>query len=454
MPTRGEILKQKFANSLGLPFAEVLPPELIEDYLSTEGIKYYNSLYNPVVTLWAFLSQVIDTDKSLRNAVSRMIAWLSDAGESVPSPDNGAYCKARQRLPESLPIQLVEKTSQSLEEQASPEDLWCKRHVRLCDGSSVLMSDTPANQEAYPQHSNQKEGCGFPIAKIVVMFSLVTGAVMSLLIDSFNTSEMVMARELYRTLKAKEVALADQAYGTYVDLVLVLSMQADAVFRRHHKRHSDFRRGRKLGKNDHIVTWSKPKRCPKHMSQEEFQELPDTVKVREVRFWVEQPGFRTQEIILVTTLLDPNQFPKAKLAELYLLRWQVEVDLKHLKTTLGMEKLLGKTPAMVRKEIGVHCLAYNLIRTLMWKAAESTKVLPLRISFQGARQHFHNHLSLLAIASQTQATRLYRTMLRIIAHELLPWRPYRAEPRVKKQRPKPYPRMQEPRDILKAKLVA
>ena len=453
MPSQGEILKDKFSNSLGLPFSEVLPSEVIEEYLTNEGITFYNSLYNPVVTLWAFLSQVIDTDKCLRNAVSRVLTWLSASGAPIPSSDTGAYCKARQRLPESLPHHLVEKTSQTLEERANPEQLWCRRHVVICDGSSVLMSDTEANQSFYPQHSNQKEGCGFPIAKIVVMFSLVTGAVMNLLIEPFNTSEMVMARQLYRTLKAGTVVLADQAYGTYVDLVLVLSMQADAVFRRHHKRSSDFRRGQKLGKHDHIVTWSKPKKCPKHMSQEEFQALPDTVQVREIRFWVEKPGYRTKEITVVTTLLDSKEFPKQAIADLYGLRWQVEIDLKHLKTTLGMEKLLAQTPSMVRKEIGVHCLAYNLLRTLMWEAAESSDVGPLRLSLQGTRQHLRNHLCSLAMASVAQCKKLYQGMLKIITHEVLPWRPYRVEPRVKKQRPKAYPRMQQPRKVLKDKLV-
>lgn len=454
MPTSGTILKDKFAKSLGLPFSEVLSSELIEVYLAREGIKYYNSLYNPIVTLWAFLSQVIDTDKSLRNAVSRVLAWLSSSGAPIPSADTGAYCKARQRLPEALPHHLVETTGQSLEARLSLDNLWCGRHVFLCDGSSVLMSDTDANQNCYPQHSNQKEGCGFPIAKIVVMFSLATGAVMSLLIEPFNTSELVMARQLYRELKAGTVALADQAYGTYVDLVLLLSQQADAVFRRHHKRHSDFRKGEKLGKHDHIVTWSKPRRCPNHMSQEEFDALPDKVRVREIRFWVKKPGYRTQELTVVTTLLDPKAFPKQAIADLYGLRWQVEIDLKHVKTTLGMEKLLGQTPSMVRKEIGVHCLAYNLLRTLMWNGAQSYGVPALRLSLQGTRQHLRNHLTSLAMVSLTQGKKLYQALLKIITHELLPWRPYRVEPRVKKQRPKAYPRMQQPREVLKAKLVA
>jgi hypothetical protein len=181
------------------------------------------------VTLWAFLSQVIDTDKSLRNAVSRIIDWLSQAEQPVPSPDNGAYCKARQRLPECLPVQLMSQTAESLEEKVTPEQLWCGRHVRIYDGSSVLMSDTKANQQAYPQHSIQKAGCGFPIAKIVVMFSLGTGALMSLLIESLNISELVMLRLLYQILKVGEVVLVDQAYGTYVDLVLVKDRQADVV---------------------------------------------------------------------------------------------------------------------------------------------------------------------------------------------------------------------------------
>ena len=230
------------------------------------------------------------------------------------------------------------------------------------------MPDTKVNQTAYPQHSNQAPGCGFPIAKILVMFSLATGAAMGVLIDALNTSDVTLARRLYSTLRPGDVALADRAFGTYVDLVLVQSQQADVVFRRHQSRKSDFRRGKKLGIADHIVTWNKPLRRPKAMSAEEFAHLPDCVKVREVHFPIRQQGFRTKEIIVVTTLLDAKTYTKAQLAKLYQLRWEVEVDLRHVKTTLGMDELRGKTPQMVRKEIYVHLIAYNLLRTLMWEA--------------------------------------------------------------------------------------
>ncbi|NET40315.1 MAG: IS4 family transposase, partial [Cyanothece sp. SIO1E1] len=374
--------------------------------------------------------------------------------QEVPSSDTGAYSKARGRLPESVLKGLLSKTSQNLDVQAEDEQLWCGRRVRICDGSSVLMSDTPANQDAYPQHSNQKTGCGFPIAKIVVMFSLTTGALMSGLIEAFNVSELVMARQLYRTLSPGDVALADQAFGTYVDLVLVQSVGADAVFRKHHQRKSDFRRGKKLGNGDHVVTWHKPQRRPRHMSAQEFEALPASVQVREVRLLVHQPGFRTKAITVVTTLLDPKGYPRPQLAELYRLRWYAEINLKHVKTTLGMEKVGAKTPAMVRKEIWMHLMAYNLLRTLMWQAAQSAQVAPLSISLQGTRQLLLNSLADLATATPRKLKRLYRNLLAMITHKLVPHRPNRVEPRAKKQRPKAYPRMQQPRSVLKANLAA
>lgn len=454
MPNRVEILKQKFANSVGLPNRSLLPESTIIEALEAEKVKYRNRLFNPIVTLWAFLSQVLDTDKSLQNAVSRVIAWLAEAGEPIPSTDTGGYSKARIRLPEGLLNRLLAKTAQKLSDQAEPQDLWCGRHVRICDGSSVLMSDTKENQAVYPQHSNQSAGCGFPIAKMVVMFSLATGAVMDVLIAAFKTSEVVLARQLYHHLLPGDVLLADRAFGTYVDLVLVQSQQADAVFRKHQSRKSDFRRGKKLGIGDHIVTWSKPKLRPNGMSADEFAALPDQVQVREVHLLIRQQGFRPKEIILVTTLLDPKVYTKAKLAQLYQFRWQVEVDLRHVKTTLGMEMLRGKTPSMVRKEIYVHLLAYNLLRTLMWEAGKTVGVSPLRVSLQGTRQHLGNFISKLADAGVNKRKRLYRTLLQVIAHKLVPHRPGRVEPRVKKLRPKAYGWMQQPRAVLKRKLAA
>jgi len=453
MPNRVEILKQKFANSVGLPFQDLLPESTIIEALEAEKVKYRNRLFNPIVTIWVFLSQVLDTDKSLQNAVSRVIAALAEAGELIPSTDTGGYSKARIRLQEGLLKRLLEKTATELENQPNFQQLWCGKHVRISDGSSVLMSDTPENQAVYPQHSNQAPGCGFPIAKIVVMFSLVTGAAMQVLIATFKTSEVVLVRQLYKTLTPGEVVLADRAFGTYVDLVLVQSQQADAVFRKHQSRKSDFRRGKKLGIGDHIVTWHKPKCCPNGMTAKEFAALPDSVEVREVHLLIRHKGYRTQEIILVTTLVDSQIYTKVKLAQLYQLRWQAEVDLRHVKTTLGMEMLRGKTPPMVRKEIYAHLMAYNLLRVLMWQAAHNAGVSPLRISLQGTRQHLENFLPKLADAAPKQRQRLYKSLLSVVSHKLVPHRPGRFEPRVKKLRPKAYGWMQQPRVVLKRKLA-
>ena len=184
--------------------------------------------------------------------------------------------------------------------------------------------------------------------------------------------------------------MADSAYGTYVDLALIRSNGADAVFRKHHARHCDFRRGKKLGIGDHIVQWQRPLGCPQALPQEEFAALPESLEVREVHLLIQQPGFRTKEIILVTTLIDPKRYSKTKLAELYQLRWHAtEVNLRHLKTTLKMEMLAAKTPEMVQKEIWMHLLAYNLLRTLMWQAAQHAQIQPLRLSLQTTRQQFN-----------------------------------------------------------------
>jgi hypothetical protein len=226
-------------------------------------------------------------------------------------------------------------------------------------------------------------------------------------------------------------------------------------FALHHARQCDFRRGKKLGIGDHLVQWQRPQQCPQSMRKADFEALPASIEVREVHVLIQQPGFRPQEIVLVTTLVDPKRYPKAKLAELYQLRWQAtEVNLKHLKTTLKMEMIHAKTPEMVQKEIWMHLLAYNLLRTLMWQSAQHAQVSPLRLSLQGTRQQFNQFRPNLAQASDLDRHRLYTALLNVIPDQFVPLRPHRVEPRVVKRRPKPFPRMQQPRSVLKAKLAA
>ena len=456
MPNRAEILKQKLVNSMGLPWQELLPASAIEKVLADEQVSYRQCVYTPIVTLWMFLSQVLDADKSLQNAVNRAIAWLTLAGRAVPSSDTGAYSKARKRLPERVVKRLLQQSAEGIEAEVEREQLWCGRPVKVYDGTSILMSDTNANQQAYPQHSNQAEGCGFPIAQLVVMFSLTTGAILDAMLATFSTSELTLARQLYQQLHAQDVVLADSAFGTYADLALVQATGADGVFRKQHARKTDFRRGKKLGIGDHIVTWFRPAKSASALAELDFARLPATLLVREVHLLLYRKGFRSKQIILVTTLLDPQQYSKQKLANLYDRRWQAaEVNLKHLKTTLNMEMLAAQTPAMVRKEIWVHMMAYNLLRTLMWQAHPTVAdgKTP-QLSLQGTRQVFNQFIPLLATANQQSHHSLDRQLLALVTQQVVPLRPGRIEPRVRKRRPKPFPLMKQPRPILKRKIAA
>lgn len=372
----------------------------------------------------------------------------------MPSLNTGGYAKARKRLPESVMQALFERTGAALSQSDSARERhWLGRPVKVIDGSNVLMADTPANQQAYPQHKNQKAGCGFPIAKLLVVFSLSSAAAIAVHIADYKTSEIVLARAWYQTLCVGDVVLADRAYGNYLDLILVGQQQADAVFRMNQSRHRDFRKGKRLGHADHIVIWQRPKQRPLAMDLATFQALPKHIQVREVRFCLPRQGQRTQVVVLVTTLLDAKAYPKAKLAELYELRWQAEVNLDHIKTTLGMETLKAQSPEMVRKELYAHLIAYNLLRYLMAQAATEYSVQPLRLSLQGTRQSFNHYRPLMAMLP-TKGIMWQRQLLKMVARDVVPERPGRHEPRVKKQRPKSFPRMMKPRDTLKRKLGA
>jgi hypothetical protein len=443
---RVQILKEKFSQSLGLPFKELLPSSVIRQALKELKIKYKERLFDPIVTLWACLSQVLDPDKSCHNAVSKIIAYLIGEGVEIPSTDTSAYCQARARLPEKLLEKLLSQAAQNLSEKVTTEHLWYGRNVLVIDGSTVSMPDTGENQKAYPQSKTQKPGCGFPIAKIGVIFSLVTGAAVALVIDVLNTHDIKLARQLYQFLKPLDLLIGDRAFCAYADIVAIKNLDCDAVFRKHQSRTTSMRKGKIVGDCDKLVTWYKPKICPKGLSKDEFDALPQTITVREIYYYIVIPGFRTKRVSLITTLLDATTYSPLEIVELYGKRWDVEINLRHLKTTLGMDVLRCKTPSMVRKEIYVYLLAYNLLRSLMWSAGTTYGIPPLRLSLQGTRHHLNNFMTqLLAATSTTQRHRIYRTFLKVIVHKAVPTRPGRSEARVRKRRPKAYPLMTKPR---------
>ena len=452
MTLRVQILKDKFNQSLGLPFKELLPESVIVQALGELKIKYKRRLFDPFVTLWAFLSQVLDTDKSCHNAVSKIIAYLAGEEVEIPSTDTSGYCQARARLPEKLLEQLFGKAAQTLEEKVTTEHLWCGRNVKVIDGSTVSMPDTVENQKAYPQPKTQQAGCGFPIAKIGVIFSLVTGAAVALVIDVMNTHDIKLARQLYQFLKPLDILIGDRAFCAYADIVAIKNLDCDVVFRKHQSRTTSMRKGKIVGDCDKLVTWYKPKVCPKGLSLDEFEALPQTITVREISYYIIIPGFRTGRVSLITTLLDTTIYSTLEIVRLYGQRWDVELDLRHLKTTLGMDVLRCKTPSMVRKEIYVYLLAYNLLRSLMWSAGTTYGTPPLRLSLQGTRHHLNNFIPEFLAASSKKRYQLSRTLLKVIAHKAVPDRPARSEARVKKRRPKAYPLMTKPRHELRKQL--
>lgn len=448
------ILRNKLANSIGLPFVQLLPESFLEKILTEEKVSYRKRCFCPIITLWAWLSQVLDPDKSCKNALSRVMAHLVADNQAPPSTSTSAYCQARGRLSENLPPRLVRLTGSDLQRNQPSDWLWYNRDVFVVDGSSLLMADTEENQEVYRQHKSQKEGCGFPIARIVAVFSLFTGAVLDAAISGFNTGEINLFRRLYPNLRAGSVALGDRMFGTYADICLLSKRLVDSVFRLHGSRPADFRKGKRISRWDHIVMWTKPKQRPVGISKSVFDTLPQQLLLREVRFHIQVKGFRTEDVTLVTTLLDHNLYPLSALAELYGLRWQVELDIRHLKTTMGMEHLLSKTPQMVKKEFYIHLLAYNLIRQLQCEAGREYGILPITLSFKATIQHLSNFLFLLAMTTAQQRRQIYQQLITLIAHEKLMIRPNRIEPRVVKRRPKNYQRMNGSRKQLKQKCLS
>lgn len=445
LPNPAQILKHKFTQSIGLPFQEILPASVIDEAVKELSIKYKNRLFSPAVTIWAFLSQVLDFDKSCQNAVSRIITWLSLENVELPSTDTSAYCQARKRLPEKLLQRLFGDSGENLESKVNLLDLWCGRHVKLIDCSTVSMPDPQENQQAYPQSTSQEPGCGFPIASICVIFSLITGAATALAIDKLNTNDIKLARRIYQFLKPLDVLLGDSAFCSYADIFWIYNNGCDAVVRKHNGRCQKLKGGDLIGKNDKILTWNKPKARPETLTKEEFAALPSSFKIREIFYSIEIPGFRTKSVTLLTTLLDTKTFPTHKIIELYRSRWDVELDLRHLKTSKGMDILRSKTPGMIRKEIYAYLLAYNLLRSIMWFAGNTNSTPPLRLSLQGTRRHLINFVTKSLSISKKLHNQLYLILLKVIVHKVVPQRSERVEPRKIKRRPKNYPYLTQSR---------
>lgn len=457
---RFRLVLSSFAQHDGLPFATVLPEATIEQAFAEAEADFGQAeedVYTPALTTWAFLSQVLCQGplRSCRAAVARVLVLLVTTGKDPCSDNTGAYCRARAKLAVAVLQRLACDVAAGCEQRLPQQWLWKGRHVYLADGTTTSLADTPDNQAEFPQPSSQEEGLGFPLVRLVVLMSLATAMVKDMALGPYSgkeTGEPALLREIWECLVAGDVLLADRYYCSYFLIALLVGRQLDVVVRLHQRRSCDFRRGRRLGRDDHVVSWLKPAK-PDWMEQATYEQIPDSLEVRELAVRVEQPGFRTESLIVVTTLLDATQYTREDVAELYHRRWLIELDIRAIKVTLGMDVLRCQSPHMVRREIWTCLLAYNLIRQTMLEAALRAQRSPRELSFTAALQKIAAAWAVLATCDAATATALIDVMLHDIGKNIVGNRPDRVEPRAVKRRPKPHKLLTEPRAAARAKLL-
>lgn len=452
-------VRQGFLQADGLPFSEVLTEEQIQRAFEEEDVAFGgqpDDVYTPGLTLWAFLSQAIHSgaQRSCNAAVERLRTLCLALGLRVPSSDSGTYCRARAKLSESALQRLTYQVADALEDAAPADWLRWGRHVKMVDGSTLMMPDTEENQAEWPQMASQKAGLGFPILRFVTLSSLATGAVCGFAeapYEGKETGEPALLRALLDRLKPGDILLGDTCYCSYFMIALLLECRVDIVFPQHQRRKTDYATGKRLGEQDHVVTWDKPER-PDWMDQETYERMPDRITVRELTVEIATPTSRASELTLVTTLTKPNKYPKSEVGDLYGERWNAEVDIRSSKITMNMEDLRGQFPDMVRKEIWVHCLAYNLIRKAMATAAVVHERTPRTISFAGALQTVSGMMTYASILDSAALPAFVDQKLASIASHRVGNRPNRIEPRAVKRRPKNQQLLTRPREEARAML--
>jgi hypothetical protein len=406
-------------------------------------------LFSPTRVFWLFLSQMLSPDGSCREALQKFLAWLALAEGKKASPNTAAYCKARARLPLQAIQRAQDEVARTIQQSPLAQGRWRERHVKVVDGSGLSMPDTPENQAKYPQSKKRKPGCGFPEMRIVALFSLATGVLLHCVQASRYISERALFRQLWAYLESGDVVLADRGFCGFAEFFFLRQRGVDSVMRLHQRRSVGVRLVKQLGPGDALVLWTKMKPCPKGFTPEQWAAVPDTLQVRHITFTVDIPGFRSQRITIATTLTNRRKFPPTAFAELYRRRWRIEIYLRDIKISLGMDVLRCLTPEMIEKELAMHFIAYNLIRATMLQAAHAAQRELDRISFKGTCQTLREWATVLAIARPRQRDSLRSAMLSAIARAPIPARPNRTEPRAKKRRPKNYQRLNKPRHEFK-----
>lgn len=414
----------------------ILPYRLAQQ---DEGPHSRDRCWNLRLVFWTFLWQIAQAGASCREAIDQARNLCHLQKRPLPPDKTSPYCQARGQLPLERLDDIHHALVTEAQAATATRDLWCGLRVLTVDGTTLTAPDTPENQAAFPQQKGQRPGCGFPILRLVAFFALATGMITGWIHGAYGQSELALLQLLWEELRPGELLLGDRGFCTWGLLAQCQARHVHAVFRVRGSRRRDFRRGQRLSRDEREVRWAKPTQRPKTVTAQEWARLPDSLGLRLVRCRVHVRGFRTRQVILVTTLLDRDAYPAQALAELYLRRWEMELTLRHLKVTLQMDHLSCKTPENLAREIRLHLLVHNLVRRVMLEAARRHRAPLNRLSFAGALAACRRcGEALLQARSQRQRQELLDELFRGIAADLLPDRPGRREPRAIKRRPKPY----------------
>ena len=438
-------LRQQSLCHLELLLHPLLPPGLLAQ--ADEGPNSRERVFSMRRTFFGFLYQVLKPDCPCREIVRQVQALFALHNQGTVDEGTSAYCQARKRLP---PDKLQRSRVAVAAAAQRGAQLWHELRPKVIDATTVGLPDTPKNQRAYPQSGAQKPGCGFPLLRLVGVFSLSTGVLLDYAKGNKHQHELRLLKGLLEPFRRGDLVVADRGFCSYVLLALLLARGVHSVFRLHQKRPADLRQGKRLGKTDRLLTWLKPPERPAWLPQAWWKKIPQQLTVRVIRFQLCDRGYRPASVTLVTTLLDPQKYPAQDIAQLYARRWKIELWFRDIKTSMGMEVLRCKTPRMVHKELEMFFIAYNLIRSLMVQAGTINDVALDRLSFKGTVDSLRQFsLAIAQARSKKKQKQLTVELLEVIARDEVPQRPGRREPRAVKRRPKPFPLLNKPRDQFK-----
>jgi hypothetical protein len=439
-----QAVRQATLGQLQAQFRDLLPAPLLSS--EEEGHNSRERVFSLRLTFECFVWQMLQRNTACREVVRHVQALRTLQALPSISGKDSAYVQARHRLPRERLEKALHATAATADRRAGQRGQLQGRPVKVVDGSSVHLADTEENQAVYPQPSTQKPGCGFPLLKFAVLFSLCSGAVLEIITGGLHDHDLRLLRGLWERLKAGDILLGDRAYGEFTTLAALPQQQVDVVARLHGARKVDFRQAQRLGRKDALFVWVKGYQQSQILTPQEWGCLPAQITVRLIRFTATIRGFRGRRITLVTTLLDPKRYPAGELIALYARRWRLELCLRDLKTMMGMEQLRCKTPEMAEKELLAYLVAHNLIRCVMAEAAGRFDVDLERVSFKGSVDALRQYSDAIARArNHKMRQQLWSHLLLNLAKDRVPKRPHRTEPRAVKRRPKAYPLLNKPR---------